>query len=390
MFRLPCFGLGLICAIGTLIGCTSNQPPAGTPVERMWESPAPAQPAPGTADAATVSPSPLSTTASRPAAAASQPGADPLDIIAVVNGIPIGRAVMADELIRSHGLPLLEQMILLIAARQRAHDMGLSVTQKDIAAAYEDALKRLSTPVGAPDELPLDRAAAEKLLDEFLVAKNISRSEWERRMEQQAYMHKIAASEAAKIPISPSMLREQYALEYGQRVQIRHIQVSSLAAVQRVREALSGAAVNASTATQPAASASRPAPTRNDFELVARKLSENQITASRGGLMAPFTRSDPSVPPLLREAAFSLQPGQISPAINEGTWYHLLRLERLFPASEVGFENVDAESLKAHLLERLTAQRQDALEAELFRAASVDVRDIELGRQFRSRHRAGR
>lgn len=373
--------LGWMClagvVAGVLPGCAANDSPAGTPVERLWESPKPvASPQPA-GPAAPVAPA---LSGNQPAA--SQPETNRLEIIAVINGIPITRANMADELIRSHGLGLLEQMIVLVAARQRAGEMGLKVTQADIAAAYEDALRRMAAPLGSSEELPLDRQAAEKLLQEFLLIKNISRSQWDRRMEQQAWLHKIAVAEAARMPVSESMLREQYALEYAERVQIRHIQVSSLAAVQRVREALGMAASQAQTDAHHSAG--------QDFELVARKMSENQITAARGGLMPPFTRNDPGVPPLLREAAFSMEVGQISPALNESNWYHIIRLERRFPASEVGFQNVDQSVLKAHLLERLTAQRQQALEAELFRAATVDVRDIDLRQQFRSKHRETR
>jgi parvulin-like peptidyl-prolyl isomerase len=339
------------------VGCADRNAPVGTPIERVWESPAPATPATPPAVAATSQP------ASAPAGVATSLPAD--DVLAVVNGVAISRRQVDRELLEAYGLDLIEQHVLLAAARQRLTEMGLSVTKADITAAHEDALKRLASPLGGDEQL-LDRAAAERLLDEFLVAKNISRTQWQRRMEQQACLKAIAAVEVAKMPISESMLREEYALEYGERVQIRHIQVSSLEAVSRVRAQLAAG---------------------KDFELVARQLSENQITAARGGLMPPFTRNDTAVPPLVREAAFTLEPSQVSPAINESTWFHILRLERKFPASTVGFENVDQQALTAQLRDRLTRQRMEVLERELFKSAAVDIRDPGLNKQFREQHR---
>jgi hypothetical protein len=62
---------------------------------------------------------------------------------------------------------------------------------------------------------------------------------------------------------------------------------------------------------------------------------------------------------------------------------------RRFPASAVGFENVDKDKLRAKVLDRLTRLRMEDLEAELFRNAAVDIRDANLSRQFRDKHRAG-
>ncbi len=356
-----CAVAGVLFSIAVLTGCATEPKSTGTPIETVWESPA-TKPAPAPPAAAAEQPA----SASQPASETAAPAfADPAEVIARVNGRAIARGELAEMLIDSHGLSVLEQLVLLTAARQRAAEMSLTVSAADITAAQDDALRRLASPVGNPDEQPLDRQVAERLLDELLVAKNVSRSEWDRRMEQQAYLRKIAAAEVEKMTVTPEMLKQEYALAYGERVQIRHIQVSSLDAVRRVRDQLEA---------------------RKDFELVARESSENQITAARGGLMPPFTHNDQAVTPLIREAAFSLTVGQVSPAINEGNWYHIIRLERRFPASEVGFENVDQNALRRRLLDRLIQQRQTTLEAELFSAAVVDITDRELRRQFRLRH----
>jgi parvulin-like peptidyl-prolyl isomerase len=275
---------------------------------------------------------------------------------------------VVDLLIESHGLGILEHLILLNAARRRAAEMSLKVTRQDIDAAHEDALRRLATPMGGPQTGRLDERTAERLLQGFLAAKNISQREWDLRMEQRAYLAKIAGAEVAKMEVTEQMLRQEYERAYGEKVQVRHIQLGSLVEVTRIRALLA----------------------EKGFELIARQHSENEFTAAHGGLMPPFTRNDPDIPPLICEMAFGLEVGQVSPAIQEQGRYHLIRLERRFPASDVGFENVDKDALRKRLLDRLTDQWQVALEGELFRSAAVDIRHKALSRQFREKHRGNR
>ena len=354
-----CFTFGQLMALGWCVltaGCVEENQPTGTPVARVWESPAPQQDD-GSADSEY----------EQPLVDAPPTATQPTDrVLAVVNGEKIRQSTMVRALIASHGLRQLEEMILLIRAKQRVAELGLLVTKEDIDAAHEDALQQLQTPIGGDEGERLSRDDAEQLLKEFLVAKNISRSEWNRRMEQRAYLRAIAEAEVSHVEITPADLEREYQLAYGERVQIRHVQLSSLAAVDRAKALLRE---------------------KKDFELVARQLSENRITATRGGLLPPFTRNDAAVTPLIREAAFNLEPGQVSPAIHEGNWYHLIRVEQRFGASEVGFDNVDQDKLRERLIDRMVRQKQESLEAELFNSAVVDIRHGELNRQFQARHR---
>jgi parvulin-like peptidyl-prolyl isomerase len=341
-------------------GCAPKpKPVVASPITDIWEAPKPPAPAPAELER-------TPTAATEPA-----PGLEPLpsppdQIIAVVNGTPITRSSLVEQLIESHGLGLLEQMILLTAARQRAAQLGLKITEADTAAMHDEALTRLATPVIEPDSKALDSRQAQRLLDEFLQAKNISRTEWEIRLEQRAYLRKIAEAEVARMDISEEMLKNEYEQDYGEKVQIRHIQVGSLATAARVRALLAAG---------------------KDFELVARQMSANPVTAAQGGLTRPFTRKDPGVTPLLRQAAFNLKVGEVSEAILDGNVYQIIRLERRFPASDVGFANIDRNELRRKLVRRLVQQREQDLEGELFQSAVVNIRNDELARQFREKHR---
>ena len=119
-------------------------------------------------------------------------------------------------------------------------------------------------------------------------------------------------------------------------------------------------------------------------------MSENEFSAARGGQVSPFTRNDPGIPPLIRETAFGLKEGEVSTAIHEQNVYHVIKLEHRFPASEVGYENVNKDTLRRSLTDRLTRVRQDVLEGELFQSAAVDIRDPALRAAFAQKHRAER
>jgi parvulin-like peptidyl-prolyl isomerase len=285
-------------------------------------------------------------------------------VIATVNGEPIGRGRFVRMLMDSHGPGVLEQMILLMSAKQAAAAKSLAVAPMDIQAAEDEALRRISAPMGNPDASPLDRPTAERLLTDFLRIKGLSRTEWDCRMELRAYITKIAQADVAALPITDEMLEDEYGLAYGERVRIRHIQAASQEAINRAAGMLKD----------------------KSFEEVARQASENAITREQGGLMPPFAAQDGAVPPLIRTRAFAMKVGETSEPLREGAWYHIIRIERRFPASGVGFENVDRESLRKRLTDRLVRQRIDTLDSELFKSAKIDIRDRDLEKQFRRKH----
>lgn len=360
MIRPECIVLAGAVGLAAGVGCTEPAGPQATPVQQRWEAPR-AEPSvpPVARDPETQS------EVRDPGTPSSAPAGSP---IAMVNGRPIARDRFMALLVECHGLRVLECLVHLEAARQRAAEMGLSVTEADIAAAHSNALNRLASPVNGPEQETLDEAVARRLLEQFLEAKNISRREWDLRMEHRAYLARIARAEVETLEITEPMLRQEYERLYGPRVRVRHIQLSSMAAVRRARALLATEA----------------------FETVARRMSENDLTAARGGLLPPFTQNDPTVPPAIREMAFRLEVGEVSPAVSEQNMFHLIKLEERIAATGRRFESADHDALRRSLRDRLVAQRIDDLDVELFDQAAIDIRDPVLRAQFQRAHRGGR
>jgi len=272
--------------------------------------------------------------------------------LALIDGKPLPRRQVVDLLLRGHGPGILEQFIVLEAARHRAQQQGFAIDQAEVDAEYERALRLLSDPVAAltPDEL--DQVSAERVLSAVLAERNISHEEFMLGMRRNAYLRHLAQMQ---LRISESELREEYARAYGARVQVRHIQLATLAEVSRARADLAAGV---------------------DFAEVARTHSANPASAHAGGLLSPFSADEREVPAPLRTVAFQLEVGAVSEAVRVGRWYHLLKLERQIPAEHPEFEVVRPE-----LEQRLRGRKLGPALQQLYQdlLAQTDVRILDPG-----------
>ena len=281
--------------------------------------------------------------------------------IATVNGRPVARRRVLDLLLKARGVQVLEQLIGLEAAAMAAADAGLIITQADIDREYEQALRSLGDPLSSITPEPFDRETAEHLLETVLSQRNVSREEFDVITRRNAYLRKIVESQQV---LTEEQLRLEFGRLYGKRVQVRHIQLGTLAEVARVKERLAAG---------------------EDFGELAGRYSANTASARSDGLLDPFSAGDEEVPALLRETAFSLVPGQVSDAVRIGEWYHLVKVERLLPAVEKEFEQVRAE-LERSARRRLSGPAMYELFESLFRGASIEIHDPALEEAFNRKH----
>ncbi|MHC4066089.1 MAG: peptidylprolyl isomerase [Planctomycetota bacterium] len=280
--------------------------------------------------------------------------------VALVDGQPIEREQLMRLLLAGRGAEVLEGLIALELARREACAIGLTVTAEDVESEYDEALRALLNQLPADDETALDRKAGERLLGQVLASRGVCREEYRLGLLRNAYLRKLALQH---MQLSEQELGEEFTRAYGERVSVRHIQLAGAGDVERVKQALEAGA---------------------DFADLARRHSANTITAPSGGLLQPFSKDDPGVPALLGEAAFSLEPGQVSNAVRVGNWYHVLRLERRLPAADVAFDQVRTE-LQARLRDRRLPAEMQRISADLFDRAGVEILDPVLEAEFSKR-----
>lgn len=278
-------------------------------------------------------------------------------VIATVNGRPIPRARMVDLLLRSRGSEVLEQLIGLETAQMAASERGLTISRADVDREARRALRRLADPLSSVTPDQFDRRAAERLLDTVLAERGMSREEFDIVMRRNAFLRKIVESELA---LTEEQLREEFRRVYGKRVQVRHIQLATLAEVARVKERLAAG---------------------EDFGELAGRYSANVASAASRGLLEPFSAGDEELPALFREVSFSLKPGEISDTTRVGEWYHLIKSEKVLSAQQRDLANVRDE-LERSLRERVTEPAMFALFENLFLNASIEINDPLLAEAF--------
>ena len=106
------------------------------------------------------------------------------------------------------------------------------------------------------------------------------------------------------------------------------------------------------------------------FESLAKQFSEGP-GADKGGLLGTFARGE--LEPELEQAAFSLQPGQLSGVIRTDKAFHLLRVDKFEPPGYRPLEQVK-DQIRDTLYDKAIGQRfEDWLSKELRERHSVEV-----------------
>jgi len=325
-----------------LAGCGPSPGAEPPPVSQIWQerqgrsSVEPAEPLP-------------------PSAADSKP-------IAMVNGQPIGRDLFFRLLLAGRGAEVLEGLIVLDLARQRAEAEGVVVTARDVEAEYTHTLSAMLNALPAADDRALDQEVARRFLERILADRGISDEEFRLGLRRKAYLRRLALAQTQLF--SDQEVKAEFSRTYGRRVRIRHIQLAGRTEVDRIVEQLKEG---------------------GDFGELAEQYSANTVTAPSGGLLKPFSRDDPDVPAVIRQVAFQLEVGEVSDPLRADNWYHLIRVEEQLPAVAVTIDEVRDE-VESRLRRRQADQRMSQLSAELFDQARIEVLDPLIEPEFWRRH----
>lgn len=279
--------------------------------------------------------------------------------LAYVDGSMIPREEVVDLLMKTHGLDALQQLILLRLAKKEAERLGIKLTQRDLDAEWLSALERISPD--DPDLPPAEnRRNRENALRFVLEQRGLTEAEFRLSTDRNAYLRKILERD---IIVSEDTLREEYDRTYGARVEIRHIEIAvndraRLGEVQTLMQR------------------------GESFDQIARRISQNALTAPGGGLLAPFTFDDQDIPSAMRDKAFSMTPGEVSNPIRVDQVYQIMKLERRLPAEGVPFNQVRPE-VEKNLRDRVAQEKMPELMNNLFRRSKIQILDPELRRQFK-------
>lgn len=347
----------VMAAGGVALGALACGPKAAVPsVSEAWESPAPVS-------AAATNENRADNSGSAPGARRSPAASERGRAAAVVNDRAISMEWLTRELLASHGIDLLAQRISLEVVRQEAQRTGANATPTEIDAEYDKTLRIGAS--GAGDVSSLTPERRRQLIEQWRTSRGVSASELHMAMERQALLRKIIET---RLTPNEEKLREEFARIYGTKAECRHIVVASLRDAERLRPSIDAG---------------------EDFAILARRFSLNEVTGPNGGLLPPFTARDETVPGVLREAAFQMSPGQVSNPIKVDGQIHLLKLERRLEPEVVKYDSVRG-AVERAWRERTTPVEMEKLFTDLQRRAALRIEDSTLRQQYRQRLREGR
>ncbi len=264
-----------------------------------------AQNAPGGARHTTAGPQPVAETAQSPP-----------KILAVVNGQEITRETLANEALRRYGQDVLDTLIHRQIIDQACEARQVRITEQDV----EEEIRRVAERFG----MSLDRW--------------LSVLQTERDVEPQQYREDIIRPTLAlrrmaskQIRVTEEEFRLAFESEYGPQVRARLIAVSSREKAEWLREA---------AVADP-----------ESFPRLAKEHSEDRATASAYGVIPPIRKHMGASE--VEEVAFQLKPNEISPVIQVGNQYLILKCEKHIERTFVSSDQMPAieEEIRQRVLE---------------------------------------
>ena len=283
--------------------------PQGAATARIGDSAtAPGAPAATSQSARMQAQSAVSNPTARPAAPATTSSVAPantkdLKVMAVVNGEQITRQQLGQECMRRFGKEVLESMVNRQLIAEACAQRNIQITEQDVDAEID----RIAAKFG----LSRDRWV-------MLLREERGFSDQQYRAEVVWPMLALRRVAADDIQVTQDELRKAFESEFGPKVRVRLIAVSSQAKAEQLRTA---ALANPES-----------------FGEMAKKESEDPAVAAAYGVIPPVRRhvGDPN----LEAHCFGLKPGGISPVVQVANMYYIVKCEEQIPQQYIASQHL--------------------------------------------------
>lgn len=275
-------------------------------------------------------------------------------VIATVNNRPIPYSAWIHLLQKTHGLREFQYILGAELARQAAEAKGIVLTEDQLNQALKDEIAQ----VAGPDQ---DPSQQQRLLEAVLARKGVTMDEFRLLSRRNAYLRRIVEPIVER-SITDEAMKAEFDRLYGEKVRVRHIQLSDSKAVTKVLAALDDGM---------------------DFAEAARRFSQNIESAQNGGELLPFSKMDPAAPPALRELAFATPVGNVAGPVRIEGSSHIIMVEQRIPAQNVKYEAV-ARQVRQSLKQQLVLEQMQQLLRNMIQSAVIQIEDPDLRREFQA------
>jgi len=255
----------------------------------------------------------------------------PMRVVATVNNEEITRTDLARECLRHYGEKVLERVVNRYLIMQECRRRGISVTQAEVKAEIERIAGTYSIPV---DQLL-------KMLEE---ERGISPEQYSNDVIWVILaLRKLAGD---RLEVTQDELVEQYEAQYGPAVKARLIVCDDRRTAERVR---------AEAVADP-----------DRFGELAKRNSVDVSSASVEGIIQPIRKHVGHKE--IEQIAFRMKKGEISPVIQVGDQFAILKCEGWLPAQPVTFEQA-----KMGMIETIRNSKMHQLTNEILRELQRDA-----------------
>lgn len=271
------------------------------------------------------------------------------DIVAVVNADPITRSMLSEATVERFGSEILENMMNRYLILQECNARGIEVTKQEVS----DEIRRLAGKFGLSMESYLN------LLQEN---RQITAGQYSREIIwPMLSLRKLVAD---RVQVTDEEFNQAYLSQFGEAVKCRLIMVEERAkALELHQQAVANP---------------------DQFNQLAKQFSEDEASASVGGLIPPIRRY--SGDSRLEDAAFALANGAVSEILQLGDQWIILQAVRRIPASTPSPQSLPA--IKEQINDRIRDEKVRVAAGELFADLQAKAKVVtvlgnqELERQY--------
>ncbi|TWU36081.1 peptidylprolyl isomerase [Novipirellula artificiosorum] len=249
------------------------------------------------------------------------------DVVAVVNADPITRKTLADESLRRYGDEVLENMVNRHLILQACNSQGIEVTSTEV----REEISRVAAKFG------LSMQAYLQLLQE---ERDIAPDQYSREIIWP--MLALRRLVADKVQVSQQEYDRAFLSQFGEAVKCRLIMVADRATADSLHQQ----------------AVAKP----DQFASLAKQYSEDESSASVGGLIPPIRRYNGDS--RLEDAAFALRENQVSDVLQLGDQWIILQAVRRIGDATPSPQAMP--SIREQITDRIRDEKMRGAASELF------------------------
>lgn len=274
---------------------------------------------------------------------------DAIQLVAVVNGQSINRDQLAQQCAVRFGEGVLESMINKMLIFDQLQKQQIMITEGDV----DNEIQRQAAKYGLSSQKYIELIQKERDVSPDKFKEDII---W-----MELALRRLAAG---KIQVSPEEIARRMQFEYGATVQVRAIASNTREQAEKI---------HAYVAQNPA-----------EFGKVAKNQSVDTQSAAVRGLIPPIRKNMGE--PILENAAFALNEGQISQIIVAGEQFIILKCERHSPP--VNLDPQQRTMAEQKVEEDLREEKLGNAAATLFQdlQSTVEITNVYNDPQLRKQH----